>query len=106
VRKQELVNVSIHAISIMLTGDTIAVMSYLRRGCIHGIQILPGSNIGQHTSAYVSMRAWLSRMRHMLYKGSSTRLPALLLAYVSVRQHTSAHVSIRQHTSACVSMRA
>jgi hypothetical protein len=27
----------------------------------------------------------------------------LYLAYVSIRQHTSAHVSIRQHTSACVS---
>jgi hypothetical protein len=28
-----------------------------------------------------------------------------LLAYVSIRQHTSAYVSIRQHTSAYVSIR-
>jgi hypothetical protein len=82
----------------------------------------------QHTSAYVSIRqhtsAYVVHMTHMPLRrqerggGGGVTLTrqavgaqvvslcvlANLIAYVSIRQHTSAYVSIRQHTSAYVSI--
>jgi hypothetical protein len=98
--------------AVVATGDTIAVLSYLRRGCIHGIQILPGSNIRQQTSADVGMRQHACLVKpyetHALQEAvtrACLRCFSRTSAYVSTRQHTSAYVSIRQHTSAYVSMR-
>jgi hypothetical protein len=88
-----------------------------------------GTRIRQHTSAYVSVCYMTQELASLawalgalftrftagtkapsLYWYQSTRGCALGVsdagvAYVSMRQHTSAYVSIRQHTSAYVSIR-
>jgi hypothetical protein len=51
------------------------------------------------TYAYVSIR------QHAYESEKQKARASPLLAYVSIRQHTSAYVSIRQHTSADVSIR-
>jgi hypothetical protein len=69
-------------------------------------------SIRQHTSAYVSIRSAhtsahtsaSSALRREPPRRSAPLLPAPV-AYVSIRQHTSAYVSIRQHTAAYVSIR-
>jgi hypothetical protein len=75
-------------------------------------------SVRQRTSAYVSVRqrtsAYLAARgeeagvaaRDTRRKVDCRVMPDASVAYVSIRQHTSAYVSIRQHTSAYVSIRA